>query len=59
METLIGLDWVSIFNALLAIVGGFSVLATLTPNKSDDRVIQSVLNWINRGALLVGRARVE
>ena len=54
----LGLDWTTIVNSILTIVGGFSVLATLTPNTSDDRIIQTALDWINRFALLVGRARV-
>ena len=59
INTLLGLDWIAIANAVLVIIGGASVLATVTPNESDDRVIQSVQNWINRFALLVGKARVK
>lgn len=59
LNTIMSLDWTGIINALLTIIGGFSVLATMTPNTSDDRVIQSILNWVNRGALLVGKARVN
>ena len=58
INMVLGLDWVTITNSILTIVGGFSVLATLTPNASDDRWIQAALDWINRFALLVGRARV-
>ena len=59
INTLLGLDWIAIATAVLVIIGGASVLATVTPNESDDRVIQSVQNWINRFALLVGKARVK
>ncbi|MBG95100.1 MAG: hypothetical protein CL793_07595 [Chloroflexi bacterium] len=58
INTILGLDWKQIVEAILTIVGGFSILATLTPNTSDDRWIQAALDWINRCALLIGRARI-
>ena len=33
--------------AILAILGGFSVLARLTPTEADDKFIQKVINFIN------------
>jgi len=42
--------------ALLQIVGAFAVIATFTPNKADDKVIQSILNWINRLGGNLGKA---
>ena len=37
----------TIIMALLATVGGFASLASLTPNKTDDRIIQMILDVIN------------
>jgi hypothetical protein len=33
--------------AVLAILGGFSVLAKLTPSEADDKFIQKIINIIN------------
>lgn len=33
--------------AVLAILGGFSVLAKLTPSEADDKFIQKIINVIN------------
>jgi len=33
--------------AALMIVGGFALLAAKTPNKSDDRIVQVILDVIN------------
>jgi len=33
--------------AILAILGGFSVLAKLTPTEVDDRFIQKIIDVIN------------
>lgn len=33
--------------AILAILGGFSVLAKLTPSEVDDKIIQKAVDFIN------------
>ena len=33
--------------AILAILGGFSVLAKLTPSQADDKFIQKAIDFIN------------
>ena len=33
--------------ALLAILGGFSVLAKITPSQADDKFIQKAIDFIN------------
>lgn len=33
--------------AILAILGGFSVLAKLTPSQVDDKLIQKAIDFIN------------
>lgn len=36
-----------VVTAVLAILGGFSVLAKLTPSKADDKVIAAILKVIH------------
>ena len=43
----------------LAIVGGFALLAAKTPNKTDDRVLQVILDIINFLGANLGRAKNE
>ena len=43
--------------AILQIVGGFAVLATLTANKADDKIINTILKVINALALNLGLAK--
>jgi len=43
--------------AALAIVGGFALLATKTPNKVDDRILQVVLDVINFLGANLGKAK--
>lgn len=33
--------------AVLAILGGFSVLARLTPSQADDKFVQKAIDFIN------------
>jgi hypothetical protein len=40
----------------LTIIGAAATVATITPNKSDDRVIQKVLNIVNALGMNVGKA---
>jgi len=40
-------NWQVILSAAASIVGGFAVLATFTPNRSDDKYVQYVLDFIN------------
>jgi hypothetical protein len=41
---------------LIQFFGAMAMLATITPNKSDDKFIQFVLDAINKAGLNVGRA---
>lgn len=47
----------TIVEGLLSIVGGFSLIATLTPNKTDDRIAQVLLDAINFVGGNVGKAK--
>ena len=46
----------SVIEGLIAVVGGFAMLATLTPNKSDDAIVQRVLDMINFLAANFGKS---
>lgn len=41
----------------LTVIGAASVIATKTPNKSDDEVMQKVLSVVNILGMNVGKAR--
>ena len=41
---------------LLQIVGAFAVLATMTPNKTDDKIVQIVLDLVNFMGANAGKA---
>ena len=41
----------------LAVCGAFAALATLTPNKSDDRIVQLILDCINFFGGNIGKAK--
>ena len=49
------IDVGEIVTAILAILGGFSVLAKITPTKSDDKFIDAILNFINKLGLTKGK----
>jgi len=45
--SLITSNYVAILSAVASIVGGFAVIASMTPNKSDDRIVQIILDIVN------------
>ena len=45
--SLITNNYVAILSAVGSIVGGFAVIASMTPNKSDDRIVQIILDVVN------------
>ncbi len=50
-------NWAGILGGITSIVGGFAVLARFTPNTSDDRVIQVLLDLVNFGGMNNGTAK--
>ena len=50
-------NYVSILSAVASIVGGFPVIASLTPNKSDDRIVQMILDVVNFLGANFGKAK--
>lgn len=54
------IGWVtSHFDELLQIVGAFAIVATMTPNKVDDRWVGFILDGINFLGANIGKARNE
>lgn len=58
------LDLVTILNLVgqyipiaLQIVGGFAAIATLTPNKVDDKILQFLLDMVNFLGGNLGKAK--
>ena len=50
-------NYVSILSAVASIVGGFAVIASLTLNKSDDRIVQMILDVVNFLGANFGKAK--
>ena len=50
-------NWDSILVAVGSIVGGFSVLATMTPNSADNKVVDMIMRMINLLGANVGKAK--
>ena len=50
-------NWDTLAQGLLAVVGGFSLLATLTPNEADNKVLDMVYKLINTLGANFGKAK--
>tara|TARA_R110002020_G_C15957900_1_gene746301 strand:+ start:217 stop:408 length:192 start_codon:yes stop_codon:yes gene_type:complete len=50
-------NYVQMLSAVGGIVGGFAVVASLTPNKSDDRIVQMILDMVNFLGANFGKAK--
>ena len=42
---------------VLEIIGVFAIIATQTPNKTDDKIVQSILNIVNAVGMNAGKAK--
>jgi hypothetical protein len=58
------MDWAAIvswlgnnWQIILEIVGAFAVIARFTPNTTDDKVIQHILDGINFAGMNHGKAK--
>lgn len=40
-------NWAEILSAVTSIVGGFAIIATITPNQTDNKIIDAVMQMIN------------
>tara|TARA_Y100001963_G_scaffold145886_1_gene220128 strand:- start:197 stop:373 length:177 start_codon:yes stop_codon:yes gene_type:complete len=50
-------NWEQILAGVTSVVGGFSILATLTPNESDNRLIDAIMKAINLLGANVGKSK--
>ena len=50
-------NWQAWLAAATSVVGSAAIVATLTPNKSDDKIVQKVLSIINFIGANVGKAK--
>ena len=57
VRSFVGGNYLVILSSVASIVGGFAVLASLTPNKSDDRIVQIILDIVNFVGANVGKAK--
>jgi len=59
MEQITGLlnTVIALIPAILQIVGGFAVIATLTPNTADDRILKFILDIVNFLGANIGKAK--
>ena len=47
MMNVITNNYAGIISAAASIIGGFAMIASMTPNKSDDRIVQMLLDIVN------------
>jgi len=57
MMTYIMINWQAWLAAATSVVGSAAIVATLTPNKSDDKIVQKALSIINFIGANVGKAK--
>ena len=50
-------NYMQILSAVGGIVGGFADIASMTPNKRDDRVVQMILDMVNFLGANFGKAK--
>lgn len=50
-------NWEQILMGVTSIVGGFSVLATMTPNSADNKVVDMVMRVVNFLGANIGKAK--
>ena len=57
LMTYIMSNWQAWFEVATSIIGSAAIIATLTPNKSDDRIVQWLLDIVNFVGANVGKAK--
>ena len=50
-------NYMQMLSAVGGIVGGFAVIAQMTQNKSDDRIVQMILDVVNFLGANFGKAK--
>jgi len=51
------MDILTILSGITSVVGLFAMVASITPNESDDKYAQMLLNLINNSGFNVGNAK--
>ena len=54
-----GIEIPAIIEVVVAVVGVAALIATMTPNKSDDKIVQKILDVVNFLAANFGKAKNE
>jgi len=50
-------SWKELLEVMLGLVGVMGMVAVMTPNKSDDKLVQMLLDWVNFLGANVGKAK--
>ena len=50
-------NWTMILSAITSIVGGFSIIATMTPNEADNKAVDAVMRAVNFLGANVGKSK--
>jgi hypothetical protein len=50
-------NWVQILSSVTSIVGGFSVIASMTPNSADNRIVDMLMRVINVMGVNIGKSK--
>ena len=48
---------VKIIPTIVTVIGAFSIIATATPNKTDDKILQIILDIVNFLGMNLGKAK--
>jgi hypothetical protein len=57
LMTYIMSNWQAWFTVATSIIGTAALVATLTPNKADDRIVQWLLDIVNFVGANIGKAK--
>ena len=52
----ISAHWADVINLGTQVVGIFAIIASLTPNRTDDKILQVILDAVNFGGFNFGKA---
>ena len=57
IQFLTNLNWPVVFTIITSFVGTFALIATLTPNKSDDKIVAFLQQLVNFFGANFGKAK--
>ena len=50
-------NWETLFTAVTSVVGAFALIATMTPNKTDNEIVDKVMKMVNFLGANFGKAK--